>query len=186
MKTKFQAAALVALLLAGAVALSGCRERTDKTHGGGVLLSVSDFDGLPLRVSVNGTTLVQIEELTIQNVVKAPGQATSPVMNVEMDSYEVTFTRADTGTRLPPPYVRHIFGVAPVGGEIVYENLPVMSLEQLRNPPLSDLLVENGGFDKETLSSLIILNIEMRFFGRTLAGREVESEPFRFTVEFLP
>lgn len=175
--------ALAVLLVA---ALGGCRERTDKVDGGGVLLSVSDFDGLPVRVPVNGTGLVQIEQLTIQNVVKTPGQPTSPLMNVELESYEVTFTRADNGFRLPPPFVRHIFGVAPVGGTIVYDNLPLMSIEQLGNPPLSDLRFENGGFDKETGSSLIILNVRMRFFGRTLSGKAVESEPFRFTLEFLP
>ncbi|MCB1032541.1 MAG: hypothetical protein KDD47_01755, partial [Acidobacteria bacterium] len=36
-----------------AVAFLGCESRTDKVDGGGVLLSVSDFDGLPISVSAS-------------------------------------------------------------------------------------------------------------------------------------
>ena len=107
-------------------------------------------------------------------------------MNVEIQSYEVTYTRADQGTRVPPPMVRGLFGVAPAGGDYIVENLPVMALEQLLNPPLSDLLFQNGGFDKETGSTLIKLNFILRFFGRTLSGDEVETDPIFFTVDFVP
>lgn len=167
------------------VGVLACRQRTDKSEGT-VILSVSDFDGLPIRVSVNGTDIVQIGELEIQNIPKDPNGTVSDLMNVEMRSFEVTYTRADSGTRVPPPFTRGIFGVAPVGGTIEYENLPVMSVEQLRNPPLSDLLFINGGFDRETGSQLIVLNFQVRFFGKTLSGDEVQSEPFHFTVEFVP
>ncbi len=175
------------LALALVLALSACDSRTEKADGGGVLLTIEDFDGLPIVVSVNTTgLLVQVEELTIANIAKDPAGATSALMNVEIHSYEVTYTRADRGTRIPTPFVRGIFGVAPVNGTYLLENAPVMSLDQLDNPPLSDLRFENGGVDTETGETRIVLNLRLRFFGRTLSGDEVETAPATFTIDFIP
>ena len=165
----------------------GCESRTDEVDGGGVLLSVSDFDGLPIASSVNSAGgFLQVGEITITNIIKDPMGTGSNLMNVEIQSYEVTYTRADTGTRTPPPLVRGLFGVAPVGGDYTVENLPVMDAAQYNNPPLSDLLFQNGGFDKETGSTTIKINLFLRFFGRTLSGDEVETDPVAFTVDFVP
>ncbi len=172
------------------VVVSGCNTRTDKTDGGGVLLSVSDFDGLPILISVNAALaaggLVQVGTIDIQNVTKDPTGLTSDLMNVEIRSYEVTYTRGDEGTRVPMPFVRGIFGVAPVGGTLTYDNLPVMSRNELDSVPLADLLFVNGGFDQETGRTKIVLNLHLRFFGKTLSGKEVQSEPVTFTVDFIP
>jgi hypothetical protein len=170
-----------------AVALVACESRTDRTDGGGVLLSVTDFDGLPLRVGVNSAGgILQVDEFVIENVAKELNGVTSSLMNVELRSYEVTYTRADTGTRLPPPYVKGLFGVVPVNGTATYENLDVMGADQFLNEPLSDLAFSNGGFDKETGSRVIRLNLSVRFFGRTLSGDAVQTAPSQFTVEFIP
>ncbi len=176
---------LLTVLLA--FGLAGCESRTDRADGGGVLLSISDFDGLPIRVLVNQAgNLVQVDEIQIQNVVKDPTGISSNLMNVEITSYEVTFSRADAGTRVPPPLVGGIFGVAPAGSSFTVENLPVMGVEQFERPPLSDLFFVNGGFDKETGQTRVILNLHMRFFGRTLSGDAVQTEPASFKVEFVP
>jgi hypothetical protein len=170
-----------------AVTLAACESRTDRTDGGGVLLSLSDFDGLPQRLGVNSANaIMQVEELIIENVSKDPVGAVSDLMNVELRSYEVTFTRADTGTRLPPPYVKGLFGVVPVNSTLTLENLDLMGADQFLNEPLSDLVFVNGGFDKETGSRVIRLNITVRFFGRTLSGDAVQTAPSTFTVEFIP
>ena len=178
------------LILILAVGVAGCDSNTDRTDGGGVLLSVSDFDGLPLLASVNSTLsaggLIQIESLTIQNIAKNPTGTTSDLMNVEIQSYEVQYSRADRGTRVPTPFVRGIFGVAPVDGTLDYDNLPVMSSDQLNQVPLSDLKFSNGGFDKETGESKIVMNFSVRFFGRTLSGDTVDTAPIFFTIEFIP
>ena len=178
------------LILLLAVGLAGCSSRTDRTDGGGVLLSVSDFDGLPLLVGVNSTfasgCLVQIDSLTIQNISKNPTGTTSDLMNVEMQSYEVKYSRADRGTRVPTPLVRGIFGVAPVDGTLDYENLPMMTCDQINQVPLSDLKYSNGGVDTETGEPKIVLNFQVRFFGRTLSGDTVETAPIYFTIEFIP
>lgn len=189
MTTRRSAAALFALA-ALALAVAGCSsgDRVDDSEGG-VILSVSDFDGLPSQVSINALgfpPLVTIEQITIDNLPKDPNGNTSDLMNVEMQSYEVVYTRVDSGTRTPTPLVRSIFGVAPVAGTIVYENLPILGAEQLTNPPLEDLLVLNGGIDSETGGRTITLELRIRFFGRTLTGDDVATAPIRFDIEFVP
>ena len=165
--------AKTALVLALLLLVSGCDSRLEQTDGGGVLLSVSDFDGLPTVVSVSAARadgLVTIQSVTIESIPRDIDGETSDLMNVEMKSYEVTFTRGDGGTRVPPPMVRNIFGVTPVGGNQVYDNLPILLSDQLETVPLSDLFLQNGGFDKETDRTSIILNLQLRFFGRSVSG----------------
>lgn len=189
MNKRSPSAAFVALA-AIALAVAGCSsgDRVDETEGG-VILSVSDFDGLPTQVGVNALGFppsVTLEEIVIENLPKDPNGNTSDLMNVEMRSYEVVYTRVDTGTRTPTPLVASIFGVAPVGGEITYENLPILSSEQLTNPPLEDLLVVNGGIDSETGGRVVRLELRVRFFGRTLTGDDVATAPIFFDIEFVP
>ena len=176
-----------------AVAFLGCESRTDKVDGGGVLLSVSDFDGLPISVSASsacssdnpgGPCVVQIDQITLQNVVKDPFGATSDLMNVEIRSYEVTFARGDTGTRRPPTLVESIFGVVPVGGTTQYDNSPFMRLDQFNNVPLRDLL--DFGYDTETGSAVVRLDVSIRFYGRTLSGKPVDSAPAYFSIDVVP
>ena len=54
----------------------------------------------------------------------------------------------------------------------------------MRNIPLSDLLLVNGGFDKETGSRIIKLELELTFFGKTLSGDDVSTDPVRFSLDF--
>lgn len=170
-----------------AASLLACESRTDRTDGGGVLLSISDFDGLPISLAVNSSNgFLQVGEIQVTSVIKNPDIIGSNLMNVEIESYEVTYTRGDSGTRVPPIYVEGLFGVVPVGGIFTVENLPVMGPAQFDEPPISDLFFVNGGFDKETGDNKIILNFHLRFFGRTLSGDAVETAPANFTVTAIP
>jgi hypothetical protein len=174
--------ASVSILSLFALAWAGCESRTDQTDSGGVLLSVTDFDELPVSIGVlNGP--VPIGEVTIENVPVNPDGITSDLMNVELYSYEVVYFRGDGGTRVPPPLVRGIFGVAPVGGNLTIDGLPIMGLEQLSNDPLAE--IGATGRDSETDAEVIILNCRLRFFGRTLSGDEVESAPAQFSIEVV-
>lgn len=175
---------LLALVVLALPTLS-CNQRTDK-DAGNVILTISSFDELPFRIGVNSNTVVQVGQLTLTNVPKDPNGTVSALMDIELRSFEVTFTRADVGTRLPPARVAGIFGNVPVNGQDQIDNLDVMGLDQLRNPPLSDLLFQNGGFDNETGSQVIQVNFHLRFFGRTLAGDSVASNTASFMVEFVP
>lgn len=175
---------LLAVALA-ALPVLGCNTRTDRSAGN-VILTISSFDGLPFRVNVNSSSVVQIGTLNLTNLPKDPNGQTSSLMDIELRSFEVDFTRADAGTREPPARVAGIFGNVPVNGQDTINNLDVMGLDQLLNPPLSDLLFANGGFDKETGSQVIQVNFHLRFFGRTIAGDEIVSNTASFMVEFVP
>jgi hypothetical protein len=176
---------ILALGLA-ALAFVGCESRTDKVDGGGVLLSISDFQGLPTSVNISGVgDSLRIPSLTVQNIVKNTSQPTSDLMNVEIQYFEVTFTRNDTGTRIPQPLVESRPAVVPVNGSFTYGNLPVMRLAQLDYPALHDLAT--FGVDRETNSTTVVLNLWLRFYGRTLSGDPIDTGTGRgFTVQFLP
>ena len=170
------------------LAFTACDARTDKTDGGGVILSITEFDNFPRGFSANaianappGEQFVSSGDITITNIPKNPS-VTSQLMDVEMQSYEVRCTRGDTGTRVPPPLVRGTFGSAPVGGTVDYSGLTLVDLEQITNRPIADLLFENGGHDTETGETRILLNCFMRFFGRTISGDEVETAPGNFAL----
>lgn len=175
------------LLLLTLIALvaTGCEERTDRTDSGGVLLDVDvASQGLPFRVSVNGIDSLMIPSIVISSIVAAPDGATSALMDVEMDKLEVRFERSDAGTRVPPPYVVEVLGTVPVNGTLTLNNWDVMSFEQFRSAPLSDLKFENGGIDSETGLEVIRLDLIIRVFGRTRSGKGVASVPRGQTFEF--
>jgi hypothetical protein len=168
--------------LVGALAAAGCRSRTDRSEGT-VLLTVTDFDGLPVQISASDGPF-DIESIEIRNVAKDPAGATSNLMDVELRSYEVRYRRRDTGTRLPPVLVQSIFSVVPVNSVITIANLPFLLSDQVLNPPLSDL--RTSGIDRETGSRVVTLDVSMRFFGRTLSGDNIVSDPASFTIEVFP
>lgn len=168
------------------LALGACSSGDiSKTDSGGVTLSVTDFDGLPISLSASASgDFAQIGSLTVSNVAVDPTGTTSDLMNVEIQSYEVTFTRADNGTRVPPKLVNYIFGIAPVNGTYQLDNGPFMRAEQFNTQPILDL--KNLGIDSETGSRIIRLNVGLRFFGHTLAGKSVQSNTAFFTLEVTP
>lgn len=175
-------ALLPLLLIVLALAFAGCRSRTDRAEGT-VVLSVSDFDGLPVSVSVSGGP-TSMGEITLRNVSRDPSGTTGPLQDIEMRSYEVRYTRLDTGTRQPPGLVESLFGNVPVNGNAVFNNLPFLRQNQLLSPPLSDLA--NFGTDQQTGSRLIPMRVTLRFFGRTLSGDDIVSDPASFDIEVVP
>ncbi|MEM8963731.1 MAG: hypothetical protein AAGD38_19770 [Acidobacteriota bacterium] len=172
-----------------ALAILGCEENVAEdsaTSSGGVLLDMDWASGstIPFRVSVNGNDNLRIPTITLSNIVADPNGSSSQLMDIQMDSLEIQFTRGDAGSRVPAPYVVRVLGTVPVGGTLTLENWDVMSFEQFTNPPLSDLMFENGGFDKETGSTIIRLNLLARAYGRTRGGDLVASELLAQSIEF--
>lgn len=179
MKSRAKVLLPVLLLLA-----LGCAD-PEEVDTGGVVLQVELADSV-FRIGVNDQDTVAIPSIEITSIVPNASAGTSNLMNVQLDLYEVTYARADGGTRLPPPMVFKLSSVVPVGGQLTLSNFPVMTVDQMRVPPLSDLLFTNGGFDKETGATTIRIDITIVFFGRTLAGDEVSSVPRTQTLEFVP
>ncbi len=164
------------------VAAAGCRSRTDESEGT-VILSVSDFDGLPVGMSVTLGPF-SIGEVTLSNIPKSAASPSSELQTIELRSYEVTYRRLDTGTRTPPPLVEALFGNVPVNGTTNFENLPYIRSAQLVSQPLADLALT--GRDSETGSTVVPLRVTMRFFGRTIAGDDIVSQPASFDIEVVP
>ena len=173
------------LLALAALFVLGCEERTEQTDSGGVLLEV-EFINSPVRIGVEDSDIVQIPTININSIVANPTAATSSLMDVQLRSLDVTYSRADTGTRVPPPFFFNTIGTVPVGGTLTLSNFPIMSIEQMRSPPMSDLLIVNGGFDRETGNTFIRMNVTFRVFGTTLTGTSVASQPRTETFEFVP
>jgi hypothetical protein len=179
--------ALRSLLLPAlfAVSLAGC-DSADRTDSGGVYLSFgSTAEPIPVELSeaqLATDGVFAIPEIVIQSNLSRPGDVTTPQMDVQLSSYEVVFTRADGGTRIPPPLVNRITFTVPAGGNLTLGNIRVMQTDQILTTPLSDLLIVNGGLDRETGRDTIILNYAMRFFGRTVSGKEIETPIYRFTI----
>ncbi len=174
---------LLALTLA--LVFLGCNDRVDDVDSGGVLLEV-ELQSTVYRVGVNSTTLVQIPTVIITNTVARPNGNSSALMDVQLESVEIVYTRADTGTRVPPPFYFNAVSTVPVGGTLTYTDMPIMSFDQLNRQPLSDLKFENGAFDRETGAALVKLNATVRAYGRTVSGKSVASTPRVQTFEFVP
>jgi hypothetical protein len=162
------------------LAVAGCRSRTDRSQGT-VLLSVSHYDQLPFGVSLTNGPFV-IGTVTLRNVAKDPTGTTSNLQDVELRSYQITYTRRDTGTRVPPPSVQGIFGNVPVDGTTdLINTVGILFSDQLLSQPLKDL--HDFGVDRETGTAVIVLDVSMTFFGRTLSGDDIASAPATFTLE---
>ena len=174
--------ALASILVFGLLA---CEQRTDRVDGGGVLITFGFIDWAAVysasASAAAGSAI--IETVNLISVVKDPNGATSQLMDIEMQSFEVTFRRGDTGTRVPPPLVFAFTGALPVNGTLTITGAPFLLANQLENPPLSDLLAVNGGIDSETGADTILLEVSIVFFGRTLSGDGVQSAPLQQTIQ---
>jgi hypothetical protein len=165
---------------------ASCRSRTDQTAGP-VVLTFGQIGPVPTTVSVSASDSageVAIPTFTIDSVLKDPNGTVSNLETVEITSYQVTFKRLDTGTRVPPALVAAITQDVPANGVGTISNLPILLINQLNNPPLSDLA--KFGFDTETGTAVIVLNVQIQFFGNTLSGDKVQSPVASYTMQFTP
>ena len=185
---KHKVSSLVCLLAVAlaAAAGGGCRSRTDRSSGP-VVLTFGQIGPVPVVVSVSSSLSagdVNIPTFTLLSVVKDPTGVTSNLEDVELNTYQVTYRRRDSGTRVPPSLVAAFSGDVPVGSSDAISNLPILRSPQLLNPPLSDLV--NFGHDTETGTAVIILDVQIQFFGNTLSGDAVASPVASYTIEFTP
>jgi hypothetical protein len=166
-----------------------CRSRTDLSSGT-VILTFGAITGIPALVSMKATIgpggpdAVVIQNFNLQNFPKDPTGTTSNLQDIEVNQYQVTYKRQDSGTRLPPTLVAGLEVEVPVNGTAAITNLPIVRTNQLLNPPLYDLY--QFGFDTETGTAVIILEAQVQFFGQTLSGDAISSSQADFTIEFTP
>ena len=118
-----------------------------------MLLSVSDFDGLPVAVSVDRRPDRASARSRCATSLKDPtGDDERPA------GHRAALLRG----ALHPPRHRHaggrrrlvesLFGIVPVATTSQFDNLPFLRPDQLANPPLSDLA--DFGTDQQTGSQV--------------------------------
>jgi hypothetical protein len=171
-------------LLVASLAVASCHGRAERSSGA-VLLEITSVSTVPPSQSVITGTF-QIGTVVLQNFPKDPTTVGfgDHFQDVELRSYEVTYRRRDTGTRVPPPLTARIGGTVPVNSTDFVPSLPFLTSDQLLSPPLSDL--SKFGRDTETGSAIIVLDVSLRFFGRTISGDDVASQTASFTIEVTP
>ena len=132
----------------------------------------------PGFIDVSVPAPVQLETMNLVSHLKSPS-ATDPqhFADVNLSSYRVTFRRTDGGTAVPAPQTFGGAGLVPSGGTLTLNNFPIMSASSIQASPLDQLLPFNGGIDRETGKTEIDTAFDVVFFGETVSGHRVQSEP---------
>lgn len=142
------------------------------------VLLVSDPFGDVL--TSGGTILDDTVTVSFSAVLKAPITTDSSVtipdlQNIALERYEVTFTRTDGGTAVPPGFTRGISGLVrltePFSESAVlttFAGIVVAPSTIKAQPPISFLI--SPGTEPGTNFANIQVDARIQFFGRTLAG----------------
>ena len=107
-----------------------------------------------------------------------PNTVAPELQNVNLERYEVTFTRTDGGTAVPPGFTQGIIGTVRLTG-LGVEEVKQFSLFGLvlvpstikAQPPISFLI--SPGSEPVTNFTNIQVNARIQFFGRTITGDPV-------------
>lgn len=176
-----------ALILAALLVLAtmpACTNKEGESEAP-VFLTVS-IDLQPGFVDVGAPAPVQISTITIDSHLKNPSQSDPQgFANVQVNSYQVRFRRTDGGTVVPATKTFGVGVVVPSGGSSTLTNFPVMNASDLLLSPFDQLLPFNGGIDQETGQPTIHLGITVTFYGETVAGTRVKSDPATLDIFVL-
>jgi hypothetical protein len=121
---------------------------------------------------------VQFTTITLTSHFKRPLD-TDPqgFATATMNTYTVTYSRLDTGTRVPTQETFSVGCNLPAGGTCSLNNFPAMYGSALTQSPFDQLLPFNGGIDLETGNREIDIGATFRFYGETASGQRLVSEP---------
>ena len=166
----------IALALAATLAFaSGCTNPEGETEAP-VFITV-EMELQPGFINVATPAPVQIQTITLNSELKDPLAADPQgFADTQVNSYQVTFTRTDGGTLVPPPQTFGCGVVVPSGGEATLSNFPVLYQPAIQQSPFDQLLPFNGGIDRETGLDEIDTAFNITFFGRTVSGKRVQSQ----------
>ena len=183
----YRFARILALSLA-AVTVFGC-EKQDKTDQGGVIVVISNytFPDLPATMSAEAefpNVFGANSSVTVRNQSRMPNNTTSQLMDVLIEGYEVSFTRGDQGTRVPPPPTEPVGGLVPIGGTMTQTGIALMRHDQFESSVLRDLRLQ--GKDPETNSTVVRLVWHLKFYGQTISGERVETQAISFNLDVYP
>jgi hypothetical protein len=156
----------------------GCTNKQGESESPVFLTTNLVGSSQPLFFGIATGAPLQLQTMTITSHGKNP-TATDPqgFQTVELNSYTVTFSRLDGGTKVPAPETFAVGGTIPFNGTLTLTNFPVIASSAVQQSPFDQLLPFNGGIDQETGQPQIHLGITVTFFGETAAGTRVASDP---------
>ena len=140
---------LVSAALLAVVMLPGCSTNTQGDSASPVFL-VGNFTLLPLTVNVASNAPVQFATTVLSSRLKNPNVTSLQFLDVQVDGYNVVWSRLDGGTKASPTQTFGGNVTVPPNGSSTLTNYPYMSAGNLILPPLDQLFPFNGGVDKET------------------------------------
>lgn len=178
-----------ALLLAAALLplAAGCTNKQGETESP-VYMTTNLVTGTPQALSFNIATgaPLQLSSMVVTSHAKSPA-VTDPqgFQTIELQSYVVHYTRLDGGTKVPPDETFAVGGTIPLGGSLTLSNYPVIEPSAVQASPFDQLLPFNGGIDTQTGQPTIHLGITVTFYGETVAGTRVKSDPATLDIFVL-
>jgi hypothetical protein len=113
---------------------------------------------------------------------RASDTATSPLAQVRVNRYRVSYRRTDGGTLVPEGFVRSIDTLIGVGAS-EGSNFTVLEADVFLRAPFVALQPQNGGRDPETGRPLVKFEVIVEVFGETLGGVNV-SDSTTFPLDF--
>jgi hypothetical protein len=165
---------LVPLAIA-ALAFPACTNKQGETEAS-VFITV-DITLQPGFIDVSVVTPVQIQTMTLTSHLKnAAASDPQGFENTMCESYLVHFHRTDGGTRVPSDKTFGCGVLIPSGGASTLSNFPILAASDIQAAPFDQLLVFNGGVDRETGKTEIQMAFDITFFGHTVSGQRVQSE----------
>jgi hypothetical protein len=161
----------------------GCTNKQSETEAPVYLTADVTFQ--PGFINIAIPAPIQFQTITIQSHFKSPtGNDPQHFADVSLDHYTVTYARIDGGTRVPPVETFSTGTLVPSGGTSTLSNFPGMYAYAVQESPFDQLLPFNGGIDRETGKTEIDTTFTFRFYGQTLSGQRVESQPASAFVVF--
>ncbi len=178
--------ARLALVLPLASMIIGCNTDLGDTAANVILnidTIVQESDPFGDVISSSNIILEDTIAITLSAFLKAP-ISTDPTIvlpefqNVNLERYEVTYTRTDGGTAVPPGFTRGLSGtvrLTAIGSEeltqLTLTGLVLVPSTIKAQPPISFLI--SPGSEPVTNFTNIQVNARIQFFGRTIAGDPV-------------
>ena len=170
------------LALAVALAMTGCSADYVEQNEGPVLLLITAInEGAQLDSDVrNGefsTFVCENEvdvELTVQN--KNPNGPTAPASTVQLESYEVRYTRSDgrgvEGVDVPYRITGNLAASLAVGDELTVP-IEVVRRQAKLEPPLDNI----------SQTTVLTVSAQVTLFGKTISEKRVSAQA-RFQIDF--
>ena len=157
----------------------GCTNKQGETESPVFLTTnLVSSSGQSLIFNIATDAPLQLSQMVVTSHAKSTN-ITDPngFQTVELQTYTVTYSRLDGGTKVPAPETFAVGGTIPLNGTLTLNNYPVLTAAASQQAPFDQLFPFNGGIDQETGNAQIHLGITVKFFGETAAGTRVASDP---------